>query len=87
MGPVVVTGIETAEARKTVRLYPNPGKTLRYQGEAGTLELTDGLGRTVFSKALSGEEDVDVSALPSGLYHYRVRFPDGNGDMGNWVKE
>jgi hypothetical protein len=74
-----LVGIEEADARPALDLYPNPSTgsiTLR-SGEAGPADVTvhDATGKTVFGTRLllgQGTSIIDLGGLNSGLYHVRV---------------
>ncbi|MCB0790622.1 MAG: T9SS type A sorting domain-containing protein [Flavobacteriales bacterium] len=77
-----------------LRLVPNPGtNTLQMIGgpivPRSVLVLLDATGREVMRHVLDLDRSIlDISALPRGLYAYRVVLP--NGDVARrdtWVKE
>ena len=78
----VPTGMsETIATGKTFTLYPNPVKdrlTLRFDDgtEPESVELYDLAGRLVGTKS-NGLENIDMSAMPSGVYLLRVTMKDG----------
>lgn len=63
---------------QTISLYPNPSNTgfftIDYPSTyvTGTIELYNELGQRVWVHPL--QKSIDLSALPKGLYHYRIRF-------------
>lgn len=77
-----------------VRLAPNPGsglvEVLFADALPGTLFLLlDATGREVKRHVLQGDRTpLDVSALPSGMYGYRVVAASGGSiAQGTWVRE
>ena len=70
-----VTGLTTAARGAAVMLYPNPAtdRLTISAPAATTASVTDALGRTVRTVALTtGEATLDVTALPAGVYSVRA---------------
>ncbi|HTA27698.1 MAG TPA: kelch repeat-containing protein, partial [Bacteroidia bacterium] len=75
------TETTTLPTTSFINLYPNPAKntiTLNYSGITelpATLKLMDALGNVVNTYTLTttyGQPDIDVTALHSGTYFYRI---------------
>ncbi|MBL7980555.1 MAG: T9SS type A sorting domain-containing protein [Flavobacteriales bacterium] len=77
--------IGMAEQRRTldVALYPNPTNglvTVRVPGqEVATLEVIDGLGRTLLTKRSNGNTTLDLRHLAKGMYQVRLNSATGTG--------
>jgi hypothetical protein len=74
---------------RPVALYPNPvrsGDRLHVEGMAGEATLYDVLGRRVQTVTLSEADEIDLSALPSGIYFLRSEGPNGSGDTRRFTK-
>lgn len=75
--PVLIDNINESHPQ-IISLYPNPSSTgfftIDYPSTyaTGTIELYNGLGQRVWVHPL--QKSIDLSALPKGLYHYRIRF-------------
>ncbi|MBK8500616.1 MAG: hypothetical protein IPL52_17785 [Flavobacteriales bacterium] len=83
-----------AHAGSDVLLVPNPGSgrvdvLLRDPISQGELLLLDATGRAVLRASVgSGRLSFDASALPGGLYGYRVHDADGRiVAHGTWMRE
>lgn len=60
-----------------VALYPNPARgVLTVEGMAGTAVIYDVLGRRVRTLTLSDADEIDVTALPVGIYFLRSEGGD-----------
>ena len=77
-----------------VRLVPNPGSgmvdvLLPSMEAGGELFLLDATGRAVLRMATGMERTAfDASALPPGLYGFRVHAPSGEVlGHGTWIRE
>jgi hypothetical protein len=95
----VSTGVEQfINNNEKLMVYPNPcgekllvtGYQSRTFGIGNTLEITDVLGRVCtippFERGLGGL-DLNVSALPSGIYFIKASDTNGNSRNGKFVKE
>lgn len=78
----------------TVHLVPNPGsamvQVLLHGAASGSLfELRDATGRLVMQRLITdARTEFDASALPSGLYGYRVLAANGEPlARGSWVRD
>lgn len=68
---------------RPVALYPNPSRgNLTVEGMAGEAEIFDVLGRRVRTLTLSEADEIDVSALPVGIYFVRSE----TGDVRRFTK-
>jgi len=75
---VVVTGIAEDMAAAAWEVYPNPVVDVlnvsNQSGQAGTIEIIDAIGRTVFQSSVAQDQTrLEVSTLPVGLYIYQLR--------------
>jgi hypothetical protein len=77
----------------TMAIYPNPAKqsvVISSQSLVNTIEITDVLGRVYsippFERGLGGLE-LNVSALPSGIYFIKATDTKGNTMNGKFIKE
>jgi hypothetical protein len=54
-------------------VYPNPVKDILHIQNAGkaTVTLTDQQGKTILTKTINGNEAINVSQLPAGLYYLK----------------
>jgi len=54
-------------------VYPNPVKDILYIQNVGktTVTLTDQQGKTILTKTINGNEAINVSYLPAGLYYLK----------------
>ncbi|MGE3802440.1 MAG: T9SS type A sorting domain-containing protein [Candidatus Kapaibacterium sp.] len=79
----------SAEGSLSVSLYPNPAfKTIHVEFsevpiQPSHLTLHDLLGRTVFVKELSGENNSVEIDLPEGLYLYQIKGTSGESTVGS----
>ena len=80
---VIVTGLAAEPTAATLRLAPNPadaavGLTLTGGAQLARATLLDMTGRVSLATALTGEQaQLDVRALPAGLYVLRVHTTTG----------
>jgi hypothetical protein len=81
---VWATGMEQIEQRTTGIIYPNPTSNLLNIETNGlkhaSLEIVDLAGRDYFIETIEQTTDkiqLNVSALPIGLYFLRIKTPDG----------
>jgi hypothetical protein len=65
-------------AATPIRIFPNPtaGPLTLTGFLTGPFTLTDALGRTVSAGVLNGGQ-LDLSALPAGVYELRLQVGDG----------
>lgn len=93
--PLTITSLcplSTAEpaAFTNFRCYPNPANNeLTFETTAAMEHLTvyDLTGRSLMERTLSGQENtlnISVSALPAGLYTYRITFRNGEMTTGKF---
>ena len=78
--PLHVTGT-TGKARHTFGLYPNPNNgtfTLAADAALHSVEITDALGRVVFSQSLNGTTETLNPGLPAGVYNATVQYAGGS---------
>ena len=75
-----VDSIETPEPQGILEpvldvpvLYPNPADRQLHISASGELELTDMLGRRVYSAHTDGNTPIDIGALPPGVYFVTLR--------------
>ncbi|MGZ3864619.1 MAG: T9SS type A sorting domain-containing protein, partial [Bacteroidia bacterium] len=58
-------------------VYPNPAKnnlTVKGQKELGTITITNSLGQVVYKENVQAmQKQIDVNALPSGVYIINVQ--------------
>lgn len=88
-GKAVTVGIDSeAFLEKTFRVYPNPSDG-GFTAEFGLwtnsdidMKVYDGLGRVVWTQELENirfhKQGIDLSSLPSGIYHLSIESPLGN---------
>ncbi|MEI6766445.1 MAG: T9SS type A sorting domain-containing protein [Bacteroidota bacterium] len=79
----VITSVENAGAGPRVSVYPNPVKqnlsvNISDISENVVLQITDNLGRVLYSKSVNPVKgrlhlDIDVSEYPSGVYLLNIR--------------
>jgi ELWxxDGT repeat protein len=70
IGTVGLVDPETRDARRNIRIYPNPASgsiTVEGFGEKGV--LTDIAGQKLMD--INGDGTIDISALPAGIYFIR----------------
>ena len=79
-------GVKNVAANKVVKVYPNPASETLYidanGNEGADFTLFSVNGQVVGTKVLSGNEAVDVSFLPDGLYFYTVTGKDNTVQRG-----
>ncbi|MFZ1688686.1 MAG: T9SS type A sorting domain-containing protein [Flavobacteriales bacterium] len=85
---LLITNVGTAEEGVDIlQVYPNPATDqlivrLPRNTTASAVDVLDVVGRVVFTTMFSGTRaQVDVSALPAGMYHVR-----GAGQVAGFVK-
>ncbi len=83
---------ENAPQVETVQVWPNPGSgevRLQWAGmHTAQAEVRDVLGRTVRGPLrLQAPFTLDLSALPTGLYHLLLTAPNGRQAAAKWMKE
>ena len=63
---------------KSFLIYPNPAKDILHIQTTGkaTVTLTDQQGKTILTKTINGNGEINVSHLPAGLYYLK------NGETG-----
>ena len=63
-------------------VYPNPAKDIIHIQNAGkaTVTLTNQSGKTILTKTINGNGEINVSHLPAGLYYLK------NGETGEVQK-
>jgi hypothetical protein len=65
----------------TVDIYPNPVKDkltiLIPQEETAMVTLIDTKGRILWERELTGEDEIDMSSYPGGVYLLRIRMRTG----------
>ena len=93
-GIVTTTGQQETEIKTTEAIiYPNPaGEQITVDFSrlytSATLQLMDISGKTVFKTQLtSNRQTIDISALPSGTYLYRISNQKGLEETGKLVVE
>jgi len=54
-------------------VYPNPAKNILHiqTNSNGTFALTDQTGKILLTKAIEGNDVMNVSTLPAGLYYLK----------------
>ncbi|MDO7853364.1 beta strand repeat-containing protein [Hymenobacter convexus] len=96
--PLVVTSAKGGIAGTTLTLYPNPtpnGRlTLELGGyrEAVTLTVLNALGQRVYEGSVTGsaltqQQTLNLSALPSGVYMLQARTASGGVEVRRFVRE
>lgn len=86
--PVTITSVQDKSAVREVVVSPNPGlNRLRIQGYPGLFTLYDLSGKAVLQTRIDHDSEPEVSALPSGLYHFSITDPIGKVVTGKWVKQ
>ncbi len=81
---------EVVTAGPQVQVYPNPttGIIRVSMTIAAEMSVTDLAGRTVASMSLqAGAQELNLSALPSGLYLYRIQTSSGTIFTGKLTKQ
>jgi type IX secretion system substrate protein len=77
------TGIKIQAANDAVAVYPNPTNGMIYfsgpQNTTLTCRLYSVNGQVVVTQTFSGNNSLDVSSLPAGLYFYSIA--DGQGGI------
>jgi hypothetical protein len=90
----LLTGIENEKQKITSTeaiIYPNPaGEQITVDFSrlytSATLQLMDISGKTIFiSQLTSNRQTIDISALPSGTYLYRISNQKGLEETGKFV--
>lgn len=85
-GPLSVPNL----AAETIGLYPNPATDrIRFEQPArtsGDLRIMDVTGRTVEGWSMDEEGQLNIAALPPGLYQLQARYSD-RLSLGRFVKE
>ncbi|MBN2610369.1 MAG: RICIN domain-containing protein [Bacteroidales bacterium] len=73
-----VTGINIAENRPDVKIYPNPAvdkimvELIGREGEVFTFNLYDNLGRRVLSIPISNRGTINIGDLLPGVFHVKI---------------
>ncbi|MGE5479213.1 MAG: T9SS type A sorting domain-containing protein [Chloroflexota bacterium] len=84
-----INSAQDVNAGNTLSVYPNPAADyVRIEsGEPGRITITDALGVNKYeASAVAGSNNVDLSALPAGVYF--VRLSNANGiNLGKFVKK
>jgi hypothetical protein len=90
IAPVKVPDTKTNSA--LITLSPNPftnSFTINLQGKANKLALFNMAGQQVYTADVKGRDkmEVDMSAYPAGVYHYRVVMTDQTLTTGKLIKQ
>ena len=86
----VISGIADLTALGNVKVYPNPAtNTVIVEGtSAGTkATLYSMLGQPVLQTMLAGQQSLDISSLPAGIYKLVLTDKAGNSSATTVVKE
>ncbi|MBE0638544.1 MAG: T9SS type A sorting domain-containing protein [Bacteroidales bacterium] len=90
--PFIIIGEPTAVSKKPVSfdaaVYPNPGNQILMINTIQPVKqfvLMNSLGQTVLDIE-NPPVTLNVSALPPGLYFYKIQMNNGNSLNGKWVK-
>lgn len=90
----LATGITEKEPAVGFSIYPNPSDgsiTVRHNYSLASepvLSITDVLGKTVQSAVLaSGQQTIDISSLPQGIYFAAITGKEGRGKTVRIVKK
>ena len=86
------TGITEPNARQKLKVYPNPVSGMLHiqlpDAEKGIARITvcDLLGKVMLQKENLSQPELEVSALPAGMYLLQVRTSDGKMMTAKFVK-
>lgn len=86
----VVTGVEETDTKNGVKIYPNPASSsivIEYE-KAGKFELIDMMGsvqKTFILPAGKNSITVDATDLASGIYTYKLYYPEQKIAVGKLV--
>ncbi|MCD6064344.1 MAG: hypothetical protein K0R82_2255 [Flavipsychrobacter sp.] len=91
-GPIVTKVPDTKTNSAIITLSPNPftnSFTINLQGKASKLAVFNMAGQQVYNADVKGRDkmEVDMSAYPAGVYHYRVTLTDNTIAAGKLVKQ
>jgi len=85
----LITGIDQILDESTVKVYPNPSfgnftleARFKEPVTSGQIRVTNLLGKILFSKSIVNgqttiDENIDLSALPNGIYLVSIEAPQG----------
>jgi chitodextrinase len=85
-----VGGISKVEEESRINFYPNPVKDILNINlqKSATINITNVLGNTVFSKSLSeGQQTIDISNLKKGYYLLNIEQPNQSKFVKPLIKE
>lgn len=87
---IVSTGVENIESADII-LYPNPVESnlqvsFSSNSNAAGLKLYNISGELIFSKEVADEELINIEALSSGIYIYKITV-DGDSKNGKLIKK
>jgi hypothetical protein len=90
----VMTGITEKNTEEQFSIYPNPSNgtiTVNHKINAASepfVNLSDVLGKTVMTRSLnSASQQIDISALPQGIYFATIISKEGKGKTMKIVKK
>jgi hypothetical protein len=91
-GPIVTKVPDTKTNSAIITLSPNPftnSFTINLQGKANTLAVFNMAGQQVYTADVKGKDkvEVDMSAYPAGVYHYRVVMTNQTLTTGKLIKQ
>lgn len=82
----LTTGINNVANNEAITIAPNPSTGIfSIHGSGNTLydvRVSSVSGQTVYAKQIAGNGQIDLSALPSGIYFYTLTGKDGNTQQG-----
>ncbi len=91
--PMVLSGINTKNNKSQVSIYPNPANnriTVNIEAIARNcnIEIYNVIGVKIEDEKLSnGQNLVDISTIPSGVYFYQIKSGNEVLNSGKFVKE
>ena len=76
------SGVNNIQANNAISIFPNPANSVIYingvQSAGASFRLYSINGQAMATKTLNGNDMLDVSYLPEGLYFYAVQDNNGN---------
>ena len=86
------TSVSGPESRRVLKIFPNPVSGMLYlqlpdgEAEVERIVVSDMLGRVMLRKDRLTGSEIDVSALPAGMYLLKLRTAAGAAFTGKFVK-
>lgn len=77
--PPIIIGLNNYDKLDKIKIFPNPAQssiTVSFPGNqltASSIEITNMLGQTVFTKQITSNEQVDINDLSNGVYFIHLK--------------